>query len=178
MTTRDRWTVYPLLFLALGAALRSKITSTIDVESLASRRMEATQFQAAQVTAKSILCDDLQINDKDGKPRVRLGTTRANTAGIEIYGRDGKILAVLTVDPETNLARLRLQTADGARQVVIGSDNDGGIVETQSKTGQPRVLIHSTSSGGVVTTIDAAGKVRVEPDDAAPPVDPAEPAAK
>jgi len=128
MTTRDRWTVYPLLFLALGAALRNKITSTIDVESVASRRMEATQLQAAQVTAKSVLCEDLQINDKEGKPRVRLGTTRASAAGIEIYGRDGKMVAVLTVDPETDLAKLRFQTPDGARQLVIGSGSEGGTM--------------------------------------------------
>ncbi len=189
MSTRDRWTVYPLLFLALGIALRSKVTSTIDVDSLTSRRTETTLVNAAQVTAKSVLCDDLQITGKDGKPRVRLGTTRVNTGGIEVYGRDGNLVAAMTVDPDTDRASLRLQTADGTPQVTIGSDSDGGILEVHSKTGQPQVLIHSMASGGVVTTIDAEGNIRIDfgkrvdesappADNAAPKADPAKPQAK
>jgi hypothetical protein len=150
--------------------------------------METLQVKAAQVTAKSVLCDDLQITGKDGKPRVRLGTTRVNTGGIEVYGRDGSLVAALTVDPDTNRASLRLQTADGTPQVTIGSGSDGGILETHSNTGQPQVLIHSTASGGLLTTIDAEGNIRIDfgkrgesappTDNSDPPTDHVEPVAK
>jgi hypothetical protein len=164
MSTRDRWTVYPLIFLALGAALRSKVTSTVEVDTVTACSIEAAQqIKAVQMTAKSIVVsEDLQISGTDGKPRIRMGTTKANTGAIEIYGRDGNIVAALTVDPESDRATLRLQTAEGTPQVTLSSDGDGGILESYSKTGEPRVLIHTSPEGGMVATVDAAGHVRIE----------------
>src|SRR5689334_2625742 len=45
MTERERWIVYPLLFLALGAALRDKLVD--------------------RTTARSIVCQELMIVDED-----------------------------------------------------------------------------------------------------------------
>jgi hypothetical protein len=45
MTERERWIVYPLLFLALGAALRDKLVD--------------------RTTTKSIVCQELSIVDED-----------------------------------------------------------------------------------------------------------------
>ena len=47
MTERERWTVYPLLFLSLGIAMRTKITSSLDLhemncQTLKSREIEIT----------------------------------------------------------------------------------------------------------------------------------------
>jgi hypothetical protein len=44
MTDRERWIVYPLLFLALGASLRDKL--------------------GGRTTTKSIVCQDLRIEDE------------------------------------------------------------------------------------------------------------------
>lgn len=48
MTERERWIVYPLLFLALGAALRDKL--------------------AKQTRAKQIVCEQLYVVDPQGRP--------------------------------------------------------------------------------------------------------------
>lgn len=48
MSDRERWIVYPLLFLALGAALRDKIHK--------------------QTRAKEIVCERLYLTDSDGQP--------------------------------------------------------------------------------------------------------------
>src|SRR6185436_1502079 len=45
MTERERWIVYPLLFLALGAALRDKLVD--------------------RTTTRSIVCQELLIVDED-----------------------------------------------------------------------------------------------------------------
>ena len=45
MSERERWIVYPLLFLALGAALRDKLVD--------------------RTTAKSIVCQELTIVDEE-----------------------------------------------------------------------------------------------------------------
>jgi hypothetical protein len=65
MSERERWIVYPLLFLALGAALRDKLVD--------------------RTTTKSIVCQDLTILDDEvpGRtPRVlaRIGRTEATAA--------------------------------------------------------------------------------------------------
>ena len=57
MTERERWVVYPLLFLALGAALRDKLidrttTKSIVCEELAVVDQEPTSGQPARILAK------------------------------------------------------------------------------------------------------------------------------
>lgn len=60
MSERERWIVYPLLFFALGAAVRDKILHRVD--------------------AKEIYCESLKIVDKQdpsGRPLAELGIQRA-----------------------------------------------------------------------------------------------------
>lgn len=60
MSERERWIVYPLLFFALGAAVRDKILHRID--------------------AKEIYCESLKIVDQKnptGRPLAELGIQRA-----------------------------------------------------------------------------------------------------
>ena len=66
MTERERWVVYPLLFLALGAALRDKLVD--------------------RTTTKSIVCQELTIveDEPDGyqTPRVlaKIGRTKTSAS--------------------------------------------------------------------------------------------------
>jgi len=61
MTSRERWTVYPLLFLALGMGLRN-------------RQMDVMHY-------KAIVCETLELVDKEGKPLAVLGS-RGNKEGV------------------------------------------------------------------------------------------------
>jgi hypothetical protein len=49
MSTRERWIVYPLLFLTLGMVMRDKF-------------VPAAHFQAEEVTARQIHCSQLQAD--------------------------------------------------------------------------------------------------------------------
>ena len=65
MTERERWIVYPLLFLALGAALRDKLFD--------------------RTTSKSIVCQELTVVDAvpvGNRPRIlaQIGRTEPNVA--------------------------------------------------------------------------------------------------
>lgn len=60
MSERERWIIYPLLFFALGAAVRDKILHRVD--------------------AKEIYCESLKIIDHQdpmGRPLAELGIQRA-----------------------------------------------------------------------------------------------------
>jgi hypothetical protein len=70
MSTRERWTIYPLLFLALGVALRDKLTATVD--------------------SKFITCEDLEIVDRHGQLQMHL-------TGHE--GESGKLLVLEHGEP-------------------------------------------------------------------------------
>ncbi len=62
MSERERWIVYPLLFFALGAAVRDKILHRVD--------------------AKEIYCESLKIvdqQDPNGVPLAELGIQRARS---------------------------------------------------------------------------------------------------
>jgi hypothetical protein len=49
MTTRERWIVYPLLFLALGTAIKPKL-----------------------VPAERVTCRFLEVVDQELRPRIRM----------------------------------------------------------------------------------------------------------
>jgi hypothetical protein len=67
MTERERWIVYPLLFLALGAALRDKLVD--------------------RTTTKSIVCQELTIVDEEvpglhsQRTLAKIGTIKVPTGG-------------------------------------------------------------------------------------------------
>ncbi|QDT70310.1 hypothetical protein MalM25_32560 [Planctomycetes bacterium MalM25] len=86
MNDRERWIVYPLLFLALGAALRDKL--------------------AKQTSAKQIVCERLYLVDAEGRPKGVLtgeglsfegkGIVQANTIDSQAYFQNGRPLAEAT----------------------------------------------------------------------------------
>ena len=68
MSSRERWTIYPLLFLALGIAMKDKVTKS--------------------VTADSVSCKMLTVTDRQGAPQLLLGTTPSGGL-IRIHGQGG-----------------------------------------------------------------------------------------
>jgi hypothetical protein len=118
MSERERWVVYPLLFLALGAALRDKL---ID-----------------RTTARSIVCQDLSIVDEETSgsrpPRVlaTIGRTKEGGASLAIDGQ----LEIVDGDP-TSLPPPRLlatigktNRTPGAHSKVAGEVNVHGVINS------------------------------------------------
>lgn len=77
MTERERWIVYPLLFLALGAALRDKLVDRTTTKSIVCEELTAT---------KRIVCADLTVvdeesaNDRQSRILARIGRTESKGA--------------------------------------------------------------------------------------------------
>ncbi len=57
MTDRERWTVYPLLFLALGITVKDKLVRSVDLET--------------------VRCNTLKVTDRGGKERVEISSNPA-----------------------------------------------------------------------------------------------------
>jgi hypothetical protein len=67
MTERERWIVYPLLFFALGAALRDKFLQHVTTKDLESQR---------------ITCKELRVLDPDNPDRIVAKLTSSELAGV------------------------------------------------------------------------------------------------
>jgi hypothetical protein len=92
MSTRERWTIYPLLFLALGAALRDKLTATVD--------------------SRFITCEDLEIVDHRGQLQMHLTGHEGDSGKLLVleHGEPRVVIssskaggAVTALDSEKNL---------------------------------------------------------------------------
>ena len=90
MTSRERWTVYPLLFLALGLAVRSIVVPS--GEFLAAR---VDDLECIRLT-----CGEIVVVDDEGTILVHIGKEAAadgeaaGAAGggrIELHGSDGEM---------------------------------------------------------------------------------------
>jgi hypothetical protein len=94
MTDRERWTVYPLLFLTLGIAVKDKI--------------------AGRSTADTVLCETLVVHDRKGKEQVVISSTPVggqmltlgdkNALGV-LLGHTEKMAGLMFVDSRGRLIR-------------------------------------------------------------------------
>lgn len=105
MSTRERWTVYPLLFLALGAALRDKMTSSIDVQR--------------------VFCEELIVAPHHGTSSAG-PTLRLSPNQLVLYGANHK--PVVVAASEQGAGTIVTHTSEGKPQVVLKSTKRGGLV--------------------------------------------------
>ena len=80
MSSRERWTVYPLLFLAIGLAVRAA--------ALPAERLET--LTAGAVEAEQIVCREIVVTGTDGTVLVHIGRVVGGGGGrIEIKDATG-----------------------------------------------------------------------------------------
>jgi hypothetical protein len=141
MTTRERWVVYPLLFLTLGIALRDKFLPPahfgaldINVREIHAEKVRCNRLEAAQAE-----CQLVTAGSPKGGGGVRLGVTAGSGGQLEVLGRNGKVL------------------------VLVGAEQGGGagFVETLTADAVPLVQLRSSQSGGQVTTVGRDGQIEV-----------------
>ena len=80
MNTRERWIVYPLLFLALGLALRDKL-------------IPPSELKVGKVT-----CTSVTVTDLSGNIAARIVPVRNGSGRLEIHGPADKAVVVLGTD--------------------------------------------------------------------------------
>ncbi|MBN2581001.1 MAG: hypothetical protein JXB10_18610 [Pirellulales bacterium] len=70
MSERERWIVYPLLFLALGVALRNQFFPT--------KRFGAIDLRAGELSAQRIRCNELVVEGKTKSQEIRFDKAGGN----------------------------------------------------------------------------------------------------
>jgi hypothetical protein len=85
MTERERWVVYPLLFLALGAALRDKLVDRTITKSIVCQELTVVDEEPLGHQPTRILA---RIFRTDPKPGSTAGATLMVNGHVEIIGDD------------------------------------------------------------------------------------------
>ncbi len=122
MTERERWTVYPLLFLSLLVGLRSKVTSSLELNEIACHSLKSRE---------------VQIVGADDNVRLVLTALPPGAGGggaMQILSGEGKPEVVLRALPHGGL--VELASAKGILQVVLAVAPPGGFVETLDNHGK------------------------------------------
>ncbi|MAT69547.1 MAG: hypothetical protein CMJ58_08485 [Planctomycetaceae bacterium] len=104
MSERERWIVYPLLFFALGAAIRDKILNVV----------ESKQVACGELEAKTIRCQELVVTDPAGRGAglAKLGSTldqQGGRRGVLVLTDSGGNEFCGLVEDELLIRRLRCE---------------------------------------------------------------------
>jgi hypothetical protein len=101
MTSRERWTVYPLLFLAIGLALRAA--------TIPPAEMEVDTIEAGRV-----VCGEIVLTSKDGTKLIHIGRVTGGGGGrIEISDRAGAEAVAIGTGPEGRDGTVEFFDANG-----------------------------------------------------------------
>ena len=79
MTDRERWTVYPLLFLTLGIAIKDKLVGVVNVDN---------------VQCSNLLCNTVLVTDRERKQQVVISSD-AEGGFVRTYGNKNRLQVVL-----------------------------------------------------------------------------------
>ncbi len=134
MTNRERWIVYPLLFLTLGIGIRDKVAPP-------SPRFMRPGVNALNVRCLHLECQDLTVTGPNGETRVRVGNTPNQAGQIEIYGSDHTMVMVAGADNTGRSGRVQTLAADATAQVSLHSTDRGGQVATFDRDDKTRVVL-------------------------------------
>jgi len=110
MTSRERWTVYPLLFLAIGLAMRAAMIPPPDLE-------------VDSLEAGRIVCGEIVVTADDGTKLVHIGRVKGGGGGrIEIADRTGAEAVAIGTGPESRDGSIEFFDADGNPTGTLDAD--------------------------------------------------------
>jgi hypothetical protein len=133
MSNRERWIVYPLLFMSLGMSL----TNGLDRQEK-SALQERAPDKHGNVEVGALRCKSLEIIAPDGAPRWALGTTAAGEGSLDLVAKDNTLEAQLQGNPSGALLSLfHRQDRVGLH---LGFDNEVAQLVITDRAGKP---IHS-----------------------------------
>jgi hypothetical protein len=169
MTERERWIVYPLLLLGLGASLKDKLVapSVVKAEKIECNQIQCrqqlvtNQLEATQVSvAKSLAAGQVVVMDPQKQPRILLRTIPARegetvlkekTRGqISVFDETNRVICALgqrivctqliSAGPIEILgSRLRVYDRAGQLKAQIRSSEVGKLRENDGDDQQPAV---------------------------------------
>jgi hypothetical protein len=140
MSTRERWIVYPLLFLTLGITLRESYELKHGLpDHLRANQMAANEVRCGKLEVDQLLCGQAEVTQMARARQVvceRVESEQSACRSLFVNGSNGRPVVVAIMDPR----------------------NHNGLVEILSANRAPLVQLRSSEGGGMVAAIDQNGK--------------------
>jgi hypothetical protein len=153
MSTRERWIVYPLLFLTLGIAMRNQFLPT--------KMLGAVDFRAGELNAQTIRCNNLEVA-QDALVHNNLAVQQ------DLHFQRASGNALRTDYAESGISRSREAEA---KKIVVSDDRDkpvillvadpnakAGLIQTMTAGGALQIQIRTNETGGIVTAVGQSGQ--------------------
>ena len=123
MSERERWIVYPLLFLAVFLGWWNQMPRSGDLD-----------YQL-------IRCHRLLVTSPNGEPSVEITSTATQSGESRIFGAYGRVALVLRTDRAGNRGILETKDSDQTAQTLIGSNSHGGFLKLFGKQDVPSLFL-------------------------------------
>lgn len=152
MSNRERWILYPLLVLALGASLRTQLFPAFG-------NMRVRDFESGAIRCSNLeVSESILIRGEDKKVRVLISDASNRTGQIHILGEDGKSVVALGANKATGAGAIDVYNAEGQIRVKVTSLEDGGAIATFTGNDKPLVFVeHNAEGSGSIVRYDADG---------------------
>jgi hypothetical protein len=130
MSLRERWIVYPLLFLTLGIALRDKVIPPAHSGNF-NMNLKAGSVVAPRIQCSELVCDQMKATQ-----------TQCNT--MLVVGPNGQPVVVARADNKGHAGVVETFTAEGLQQVRLMSSNVGGMMSALERDGKLALILGDT----------------------------------
>jgi hypothetical protein len=153
MSTRERWIVYPLLFLALGTAIKPKLIHP---------QLADTALPPATLRIGRVECAELAVLGRNEQPAVN---ARASSSGgvIEILDAKQRKVVSIRADAATRAGLVETQNDQGRPQAAIMSSAAGGEFAAYDNSLNRSVMIgFRNGRSGLIQTDLRTGKESFE----------------
>ncbi len=158
MSNRERWIIYPLLFLSLGASIRTHVFPVFDQLYAGDLRVQNVK------TTNRISCRTLEVTESillrgaDGKARIVLSDASNRSGQIHILGQDGKSVIAMGASKKSGSGEIAVFDGAGEIRVRMASVQGGGALATFGTEGKPLVFLeHNGKDTGTVVRYDREG---------------------
>ncbi len=152
MSNRERWIIYPLLFMTLGITIRGRLF-------LPKARTPGVKVE--QVDAVDIQCRSLTVTDADGATRLQIGVTSSNAGQLEIYKGSEEMVVLIGTDQAGQSGLIEVFGPDQQVAAYVGfREDEPGVFVDVLESGRSMRLTSSVADWLelVRKTLDAASK--------------------
>ena len=84
MSERERWVVYPLLFLTLGIAMRDKMLKRVETDNVVAEQVFSELNVSKSLRSEEVICKRLIIRSNDDRRTVAVIEENPNTRGGQV----------------------------------------------------------------------------------------------
>lgn len=133
MSNRERWILYPLVFLSLGLGLRDRFLQ-FDTRTVAARDVQAQLLKSDAIAARQLRAESSFIDTVTCRRLIVAGDETAKTAAVVLAANDQRQGIIQVLDPE------------GRSQVTLVATPVGGIIRTLTPDGKLLVLLDQDSN--------------------------------